>query len=352
MKTSIIMPIYNAEKRIEKALESILNQTYQNFELILINDGSTDQSLQLCQGYAQVHEKIVLVSIANSGPGAARNVGLKHVTGDYISFVDADDYLEKNFLEEMVEITVENDFDVVSSNHYHVDLEREVAKNNYQTGRINKNGDGAERQRYNLFKTSSSFGYVWGKLYKTAFIQENNLMFSEERKVFLEDTLFNLKVISYQPNYYVLNEPLYNYNVYEGSVSNKKEDITGRAVKVIENYAIFLDENEKYEDSLDLLVPLTNRVIAWSLFKTMDNKYTMKNLYNKVAFFSENNTFQRVVNNKKTFKELRRIDSTLQTLLYSFITLSIRFRMDRILALVFYVNYPLFRIYLTKTTKA
>lgn len=352
MKISLIMPIYNAEKRLGKALDSIMAQTYSNVEVILINDGSTDASLELCEMYAEKYSTILLRSVENSGPGAARNVGLAQVTGDYISFVDADDYLQADFLERMVEITANHVFDIVSSNYYQVDQEREIAKNNYQTGTINNFGDAAEQKRYDLFKTSSSFGYVWGKLYKTAFIKENQLKFSEERKAFLEDTLFNLKAISYQPNYYVLNEALYNYNIYEGSVSNTTEDITDRALQMLENYVVFLDEQEKYRENLDLLIPLTNRVISWSLFKTMDHDYRLKNILHKVRCFSKNKTIQRVVNNPKSLPELRRIDSTLQTLLYSFITLTLRFKMERILALFFYVNHPIFSLYIKKTSKA
>lgn len=352
MKISMIMPIYNAEKRLEKSLDSILKQTYPNFELILINDGSTDQSLELCQNYIQTHDSIVLKSIENSGPGAARNIGLSYATGDYLSFVDADDFLEENFLEKMVEVITANDFDIVSSNYYQVDQKREVAKNNYQTGIIDKYGTEVEKKRYDLFKTSSSFGYVWGKLYKRAFIEEHILRFSEERQVFLEDTLFNLKAISYAPDYYVLNEPLYNYNVYEGSVSNKTEDITDRAIQLLENYEIFLETSGKYSGNLDLLIPLTNRVIAWSLFKTMEHNHTLQNIVDKVRCFSGNPTVQRVVNNKQSLQELRRIDSILQTLLYSLITLTIRNKMERILALFFYVNYPLFTYYIKKTAKA
>lgn len=346
------MPIYNAEKRLEKALDSIFKQTYQNFELILINDGSTDGSLQICKQYAVVHHEIVLVSIANSGPGVARNVGLDHVTGDYLAFVDADDYLEADFLENMVEVLKLSPYDIVSSNHYRVDQTREVAKNTYQTGTINKEGTAAEKKRYDLFKTASSFGYVWGKVYKTAFVTAHHLRFSEERKVFLEDTLFNLKAIAYKPNYYVLNEPLYNYNVYEGSVSNQTEDITDRALQLLENYADFLDKEAIYEENVDLFIPLTTRVIAWSLFKTMDHHFTFKNILKKVRCFSQNKTVQRVVHHKRSLKELRRLKSTAQVLLYSFMTLTIRFKTDRILALLFYVNAPLFKYYVKKTVEA
>lgn len=352
MKISLIMPIFNAEKRMEQAIDSVLMQTYHHFELILIDDGSTDQSKEICKSYARRYEKIEHVSIENSGPGAARNVGLECVTGDYISFIDADDFLEADFLERMVEIVAMNDFDIVSSNYYQINQKREIAKNNYQTGIIHKLGNAAEQKRYDLFKTSSSFGYVWGKLYKTSFIEEKKLKFSEERKVFLEDTLFNLKAIAYHPNYYVLNEPLYNYNVYEGSVSNKKEDITERVLQMLEDYEFFLDTHEIYEENLDLLIPLTNRVIAWSLFKTMDKDYRLKNIYKKIGCFSRNKTIQRAINNPKSFQELRRIDSRLQTLLYSFMTLSLRFKMKKSLALFFYLNFSLFSIYIRNTSKA
>lgn len=352
MKISLIVPMYNAENEIEQTLESIFDQTHQNFELILIDDGSTDDSLNLCQKYKEQHENIVLLSIENSGPGFARNVGLDEVTGDYLTFVDADDYLAPNFLEEMISIAVEKDYDIVSSHYYRVGHEITEARTNFTSGVVNKYGTTLERERYKQFKTSSTFGYVWGKLYKTTFIQKYRIRFSEEKRVFLEDTLFNLKVIAFQPHYYVYNEPLYYYNVYEESLSNRTEDITERVIQLLENYEDFLNETGKYHENLDLFILLTNRVIAWSLFKTMADEYSFKNILDKIRIFSSNQTVQRIVNHSQAFQELRKIDSRLQILLYSFLTLAIRHKVNRLLSLFFFLNYPLFAVYIKKEVRA
>lgn len=352
MKISVIVPIYNAEAQIEQALDSIFGQTYPNVEVILINDGSIDRSLEICQSYEMQHENVVLVSIENSGPGAARNVGLAQVTGDYIAFVDADDYLAPNFFEKMLRLAVEKNLDIISSNYYRVDTEIMEAVNPFTTGIVSKNGSAEEKRRYHQFKTSSAFGYVWGKLYKTSFIKAHPIQFEEEKKVFLEDTLFNLKAMAFEPHYYVLNEPLYYYNVCEDSLSNKAEDITERVIRLLEKYESFLEETGTFNQNLDLLVPLTNRIISWSLFKTMEHDNQLNNIQVKIRYFSNNQTVQRIMHHHQVFRELKKIDSGLQIILYSFITLTMRYKLDKLLAMFFFMNYPLFSIYIKKMVRA
>ena len=347
MKISIIMPIYNAQDRLEKSIRSVLGQTYKKIELILINDGSVDDSLSICRAYEKNDPRIILIDSENSGPGAARNKGLARASGDYLCFVDADDWLKKNALKNLIFIALKEECDIVSSNHFRVDHKIRVSKNNYKTGIIEKKKGG----NYDKFKTSSSFGYVWGKLYRTEFIKRNKIRFSEERKVFLEDTLFNLKAISYKPRYFVLNKPLYYYNVYEDSVSNRKEDITHRAIKLLESYEKFLDDHNIYDENLDLFIPLGGRVIAWSLMKSMDEQLSAKILYKRVVEFSKNKTVKRLFSHKNSFKQLRKTGSLAQTLLYSVILIGIRFSLERLLAGVFYLNIPLFKLYIKNALK-
>lgn len=344
MKVSIIMPIYNAEKYLEKSLDSILNQSYRNIELILINDGSTDSSKHICEVYQNKDSRVKFIDIENSGPGYARNVGIDNAIGDYISFVDADDWIEVEAIETLLNISILNDYDVVSSNHYRVVDEIEISKNNYKTGELS--------DTYESFKTSSSFGYVWGKLYKKSFINKHEIRFSEERKVFLEDTLFNLKVVAYNPEYYVLNKPLYYYNIIEDSLSNTTEEITDRAIKLLSDYGDFLDRKDLYNENLDLFMPLASRTIAWSLFKSMDHNFSFKNIHKRVNEFSNSSTITRLFKDKRGLKELRKLDSILQVLLYSFIVLCIRYRLEIILSLVFYMFYPVFIIYIKKILKS
>ncbi|WP_213495808.1 glycosyltransferase family 2 protein [Lactococcus formosensis] len=102
---SVIVPVYNAEKYLTECLDSILRQTYQNLEVILVNDGSTDRSLEIIEEYAENDERIVAFSIENSGPGSCRNIGLDHFTGDYVMFVDSDDTLCDDLFELLLNMT-------------------------------------------------------------------------------------------------------------------------------------------------------------------------------------------------------------------------------------------------------
>lgn len=348
MTITIIMPIYNGEKYLKRSIESVLNQSHQDIELILINDGSRDRSLNICKKYKKQDNRVVLIDIPNSGPGYARNKGLDQARGDYISFLDADDWLKSDTLATLLLVARQKKYDIVSSNHFRVDKKITVSKNSYKTSEINKK----EGKNYHKFKTSSSFGYVWGKLYKTSFIRQNNIRFTEEKKAFLEDNLFNLKAISYRPRYYVLNEPLYYYNVSDDSISNKKEDITARAINMLETYEVFLNQNNKYNENLDLFIPLGGRVIAWSLMKTMEKKLDFKELNKKVLEFSNNETVRRLFSNRNRFKELIKIDSIAQVVLYSFVMIGIHNKWDKILTGFFYINNPLFKLYIKRSLKS
>ena len=114
---SIIVPIYNAQDHIARCLESIRRQTYRNLEILLLNDGSQDVSLQVCQMYAGVDKRILLIDKANSGVAATRNLGLQFATGDYLQFVDADDTLMPNATELLVDRATRSDADLVIA-HY------------------------------------------------------------------------------------------------------------------------------------------------------------------------------------------------------------------------------------------
>lgn len=352
MMISIVMPIYNAERYLEKSLESIVNQTYKNIEIILINDGSTDNSMAIAQKYKDNDTRVTLLEIENSGPGVARNLGIEKSKGDYISFVDADDCLLDDSIEILLNQALDGDYDVVSGNHYRVAGETTVAKTNYQSGKLNRNGTKEEKKRYDIFKTSSGFGYIWGKLYKKSFIMKNKIEFNRDRKVFLEDNLFNLKVLAFDPKYFLLNKEVYYYNIIDDSLSNTKEDITDRAIKLLRDYEKFLNEEGIYQENIDLFILLATRTIAWSIFKTMEYRFTFKNIYSKIKRFSNQTTIKKLFSNPNSLKEIIKLDSNLQILLYSFIVISIRYRLELLLSVIFFIFYPLFNIYIKKSVKS
>lgn len=124
-KISIIIPVYNSEAYLKRCVDSILNQSYQNFEILLINDGSTDRSAAICEEYAQKDLRIKVIHQANQGPSSARNLGIRHATGDYLSFIDSDDFVDEKFLETLVTHLVDNNADIASTNFASFNEERQ-----------------------------------------------------------------------------------------------------------------------------------------------------------------------------------------------------------------------------------
>ena len=113
---SLVMPVYNVEKYLKRALESVQTQTFKNFELIIVNDGSTDGSKAIAESFCEKNENFILINQENQGPSVARNTGLKVCKGDYIGFMDSDDYLEPEFLESLYTAATENDADIACCN--------------------------------------------------------------------------------------------------------------------------------------------------------------------------------------------------------------------------------------------
>lgn len=189
------MPVYNAEKYLNRSIESIMNQTYNNIEIILVNDGSTDNSLEICTNYQEKDNRIKLINQENKGVSFARNKGIDESTGDYIMFIDSDDYIEKNMIEDMVEKIIEDDIDLIISG----------IKMSYI-----KNGQVIQEEKYQLKDKMYTIEEMLNdilididlicicgpccKLYKTEIIKNNRIKFTNEFTMG-EDTWYNLDYI-------------------------------------------------------------------------------------------------------------------------------------------------------------
>ena len=186
---SIIMPAYNSENRILKMLNSIAKQTYKNYELIVVNDGSTDRTLEVCNQFKLDNSSInmKIINIRNSGVSCARNVGIDNISrkSEYIIFVDSDDLLELN----MFEVLLENikEYDYVICNYYTLSGKQRNVEN-YKKAEITKDNF---IELYNV----QAFNPLWNKIFKTDIILENNIKFNEKLKVG-EDLEFVSKYIA------------------------------------------------------------------------------------------------------------------------------------------------------------
>ncbi|WP_294561629.1 glycosyltransferase family A protein [uncultured Traorella sp.] len=201
MKVSIIIPVYNSEQYLARCIESILCQSYQNFEIILINDGSTDHSEDIIKSYiTRFPEKFKYEFQKNSGAPVARNKGIDIAHGDYITFVDSDDYLDADFLISLIKYN--EDKDVIISGYKKTDGEKMLY---VKKPKINY---------WSLFKYTTN----WANLYKTSFIKENNIRF--ERFRIGEDVDFTFNCIIHLNSYAIISYAGYNYFTNSSSVTN------------------------------------------------------------------------------------------------------------------------------------
>lgn len=177
---SIIVPVYNAEKYIGRCLESICRQTHSNIEAILVDDGSSDLSYQVCSRYAEQDDRIKLFQQNNKGPASARNLGISQVKGEFIYFVDADDYIEEKCVEKLLDALSDSDIAIMSKKY--------DGSPNPKVEKLSK-----EQTYYMYFKIypydqHACEGYLWNKLFRTEIIKQHDILFENYRM--WEDMLF------------------------------------------------------------------------------------------------------------------------------------------------------------------
>lgn len=223
MKFSIIIPIYNVEKYVEQCLESVDGQSYEDYEIILVNDGSTDASEAICKSFvANSNRNYQIINQANGGLSAARNTGLAAAKGQWIVFVDSDDYISTDLLKNLDAAMAKNDADLYTFNHNRIDANGNfVAKKLYavENARLSFKSE-AEMTKY-ICDEFLNYGLgweAWGMIYKRSIIEENNISFQDTKDVFAEDLCFALQYLMHVNSIYVLCDLLYNYRIRPGSL--------------------------------------------------------------------------------------------------------------------------------------
>ena len=290
MDISIIIPVYNVEKYLENCIDSVLFQDFiGNYEIICINDGSKDNSLKILQSYKNKVTNMVIIDQKNKGLSAARNVGINNSKGEYIMFLDSDDYLKnKNVLSLMYNEVKNNNLDFVLMDF---EYDYEDKGRNFRKKRNiaikNKVMDGKEFFNIGL-KTKSIMSVVWNKLYSRKFILENNLFFVEG--ILYEDEEYTPRA------YYLANRVKYldkvgiMYRQREGSImsSNQNKD------KIIKDQIIIADSlrkfNKQYKSMTLLNLELFKYVDIIRVIDSIDNKnkkYRYKLIIKERKIFSQ-----------------------------------------------------------------
>ncbi len=220
-KVSLIVPVYNVEKYLPKCISSILSQIYENFELLLIDDGSTDHSGKLCDLYAQKDGRIKVFHKINEGASKARNLGIKYATGEYIAFIDSDDWIESNYLDILIKESYNTDIIFFPAKM----LYEENSETIYIPKVINEqNRENVEDSILYLYKNNQKFQYfvfTWNKLFKKEIIEKNNIKFNEII-IHKEDELFTLEYCRYVNKIKTITTPIYNYRIRQTSLTFQK----------------------------------------------------------------------------------------------------------------------------------
>jgi glycosyltransferase involved in cell wall biosynthesis len=203
-EVSIIIPVYNSEKFLSRCLDSILNQSFNNFECILIDDGSTDSSLSICEQYRNSDNRFVVIHQKNSGVSAARNKGLEIARGRYICFIDSDDSSQINMLEKLVVAIEKSNADVVCCGYTENYAIRKISDKDFILDNV------SPIEIIHFLEMRQAFGLVWNKLYRKELLDYNKIIFAISTK-FGEDMLFNLQYFRQVKSVYISSDYLYNY---------------------------------------------------------------------------------------------------------------------------------------------
>lgn len=238
-KISVIVPVYNVEKYLHRCVDSILAQTFTDFEVLLIDDGSTDKSGKICDDYGNLDKRVRVFHKANGGVSSARNLGLDNVCGEWVYFVDSDDFLDSNHLQNYAEAL--NDVDLVYQGYKLVDertgevLQRKMMPT-CEADSVDSSMDILEK----LFKKGNFFGPTWSKIFRVSIIQEHGIRFYESIDL-REDEIFTFCFCKYLVKVRVLSTDTYNYQFTPNSLMRRQwidpilltrvltftEDITG-----------------------------------------------------------------------------------------------------------------------------
>ena len=287
---SIIVPVYNTEKYLEKCLDSLISQTLTNIEIIIINDDSTDNSLKILNKFILLDNRIKLINLENSkGPGNARNIGINISQGEYISFVDSDDYINHNMYQNMYNKVKEQNSDICFCNFYLIDENENIlSKSSFK---------GEQKELNNLYLSnilsSNITTGIWAKIYKRKLISKNSILFDNENKY--EDIMFSFLCSYHAKKITYLNEYHYYWLQLQNSRSKKIsiQNIDDR-INVMLDIKSFLINNNLYNDlkkdyvlgfTRHLYIYLYNSIIKYSI----NSDYLRSYFINKVNnVFTEN----------------------------------------------------------------
>lgn len=269
-KISIIIPVYNTETYIERCITSVLGQTYQNIEVICVDDGSTDKSGIILDRLAQTDERLFVIHKKNEGVTEARNLALNYVSGEYIGFVDSDDYLEETMYEELLKAIEESDVDIVTCSYYMVfGTHVEKVENHKPVPEGVQKIENFLVYIYERDIYKGVAGYLWTRLFKHDLIKDyqgKSLISFKKEFLGADDVVFIADVNKKSRTIMYVDKPLYYYNQRAGSiVHNEEEQLNNLFWIMAYEYVI-----EQYVNAEERVLDLIKRMYVFRCGKLLE----------------------------------------------------------------------------------
>ena len=296
-KVSVIVPIYNQEKHLNTCIKSLMEQSYNYLEILLIDDGSTDESCNICKNY--VCENIKYYYLENSGVSCARNYGILHAAGEYVLFVDCDDIVDKNYVEIMVKYIENERCDLCVCNYTSTIQELSNNVNNFI--KYSK-----EDCFYNLSRNKKFGGYVWNKIYKKDILDNNNILFNNNIHS-CEDFLFNAEYFKYIKSACYIDSNLYYYNLSNlESISTYNKIFSPKKMTILYAYKEIIKIYEKFSINNLIYIYINYIKILYYLYFICpkNQKKTIKSEIKSVWLLIKND--KSISIKEKSFLEIRK----------------------------------------------
>ena len=275
IKVSIIIPVYNSEKYLRQCLDSVVNQTLKEIEIIIINDGSTDNSLKIIQEYANKYQNLKLIDKENEGCYKARNIGLENATGEYVAFLDSDDYIEHNIYEKLYLKAKQTDADIVSSDYYILE------NNKLKTVDFSSSIKLLEQSNNKLIGAENVLldAIIWSRIFKRQMLVEKNIKFHSDICM-ADDAFFHIVTMLNANKIVYIPDILYTYRISrKGSITNSYNEKNFDCIKVAERIL-----NHAIQNNMEHFMP---QVVAYILRLNILG-------YNRIGCFYKKQYFKQI----------------------------------------------------------
>ena len=304
IKFSFLVPVYNVpENLLKDCLNSLLHQTYKNFEVIIVDDGSTADSSLICDDFVHNNKNVVCIHKENGGLSSARNAAFSKASGDYVMFVDGDDYLDNNCLEKMFQILKSNYYDVIMFDVKSICGNTVLINHSFKDQKITWEANDSFFLKKRVLDFNGKIAQVFAKCFNREFLESNKLFHNEYCKQGAEGILFNFEVFSAHPSVIYINYPFYNYVYNFESISHKlsKENVEN-TLKCFEEIYLKITANKENELLVDFYSRMQYVIVTACIsgFANPDNKNKLKEIKNMLKRL--NNIL--IVKNTYEFKNL------------------------------------------------